>query len=149
MKAWRVSVGIASRLWWWLPLTVTGLLKDRGSRGHWLCVPGLVVLTACISTTGKLTIRRPRPRLGNGAPQIGRFGLASSFPSTHAACTFAIAGWMWRSRQRNRLHLLAATVGYARVRSRAHYCSDVLAGGILGYAIGRSADLTYTALMRR
>lgn len=56
---------------------------------------------------------------------------------------------MWRSHQRNWLHFLAATVGYARVRSRAHYLSDVLAGGILGYTIGRCADLTCTVLMRR
>jgi hypothetical protein len=53
---------------------------------------------------------------------------------------------MSRSRQRNCLHLLAATVGYARVRRRAHYPSDVLAGGILGYAIGWCADWTWEFL---
>lgn len=146
MKAWHVSVGIASRLWW-LPLTATGLLRDRGSRGRWLCVPGLVALTAVISTTGKLTIRRPRPSAGHGATPVGRLGLASSFPSTHAACAFAIARWMASSRQRNWLHLFAVTVGYARVRRRAHYPSDVLAGGVLGYAIGRCADWTWEILI--
>lgn len=142
MKAWP-----ASRLWW-LPLMATGLLGDRGSRGRWLCVPGLIAFTAFISTTGKVTTRRSRPSVGYGAPPIGRLGLASSFPSTHAACGFAIAGWMWRSRQRNWLHLLAATVGYARVRRRAHYLVDVLAGGTLGYAIGRCADWTWEILMK-
>ena len=146
MNARRVSVDIASRLWW-LPLTATGLLRDRGSRGRWLCVPGLVALTAVISTTGKLTIRRPRPSVGYGSPPIGRLGLASSFPSTHAACTFAIAGWMWRSHRRTWLHLLAVTVGYSRVRSRAHHLSDVLAGGALGYAIGRCVDWIWWVLM--
>jgi membrane-associated phospholipid phosphatase len=146
VNARRVSVDIASRLWW-LPLTATGLLRDRGSRGRWLCVPGLVALTAVISTTGKLTIRRPRPSVGYGSPPIGRLGLASSFPSTHAACTFAIAGWMWRSHRRTWLHLLAVTVGYSRVRSRAHHLSDVLAGGALGYAIGRCVDWIWWVLM--
>jgi membrane-associated phospholipid phosphatase len=141
-----VSVGVASRLWW-LPLTVTGLLGDRGSRGRWLCVPGLVALTTLISTTGKLTTRRPRPRLGYGSPPIGRLGLESSFPSTHAACAFAIAAWMRRSSRRNWLHLLAAAVGYARVHRRVHYLSDVLAGGTLGYAIGGCADWAWTVLM--
>lgn len=141
MRAW-----LASRLWW-LPLTATGLLGDRGSRGRWLCVPGLVAFTALVSTSGKATIRRPRPSIGHGTPSIGRLGLASSFPSTHAACGFAIAGWLWRSRRRNWLHLLAATVGYARVRRRAHHLLDVLAGGTLGYAIGRCADWTWEILM--
>lgn len=140
MKAW-----LASRLWW-LPLTATGLLGDRGSRGRWLCVPGLVAFTAFVSATGKVTIRRPRPSVGRGSPPIGRLGLASAFPSTHAACGFAIAGWMWRSRRRVWLHLIAATVGYARVRRRAHDLLDVLAGGALGYAIGRCADRAWEAL---
>jgi len=139
VKARRVSVSIVSRLWW-LPIVAAGSLTDRGSRVRWLCAPAVVGLTAFASNAGKLTIRRPRPSAGYGAPPVGRLGLASSFPSTHAACAFAIAGWMSRSRQRNWLHLLAATVGYARVRRRAHYLSDVLAGGILGYAIGRCAD---------
>jgi membrane-associated phospholipid phosphatase len=138
--------GVSSRLWW-LPLTAVGLLKDRGSRLRWLCVPGLVAVTAFVSTTAKLTIRRPRPHLGHGSPPTGRLGLASSFPSTHAACAFAIAGWMCRSRQRNSLHLLAATVGLVRVRRRVHYLSDVLAGGTLGYAIGRFADWACTELL--
>lgn len=137
---------MASRLWW-LPITATGLLRDRGSRMRWLCVPGLVALTTVVSTTGKLTIRRPRPCVGAGSRPIGRLGMASSFPSTHAACAFAIASWMSSSRQRNLLHLLAATVGYARVRRRAHYLSDVLAGASLGYAVGRCADWIWEILV--
>jgi membrane-associated phospholipid phosphatase len=119
-----------------------GVLTDRGSRGRWLCAPGPLALAACVSTTGKLAIRRPRPR----REPIGRLGLASSFPSTHAACAFAIAGWMRRSRHRGWLHLLAATVGYARVRRRAHHLGDVLAGGALGYAIGGCADWSWSLL---
>ncbi len=129
-----------------MPLTATGLLSDRGSRGRWLCVPGLIAFTALVSSSGKATIRRPRPGLGYGSPPIGRFGLASSFPSTNAACGFAIASWLRHSRQRNWLHLLAAAIGYARVRRRAHHLLDVLAGGAMGYAIGRAADATWEAL---
>jgi hypothetical protein len=80
-----LSLNVLSRLWW-LPLTAIGLLRDRGSRGRWLCVPGFIAVTALVSTTGKVTIRRPRPPVGQVYPPIGRLGLASSFPSTHAAC---------------------------------------------------------------
>jgi membrane-associated phospholipid phosphatase len=133
---------------WWLPLTAAGVLIDRGSRARWLCAPGLLALAASVSTTGKLATRRPRPGrgLGRGSPPIGRLGMASSFPSTHAACAFAIAGWMRRSRHRSWLHLLAAAVGYMRVRRRAHHLGDVLAGGALGYAIGGGADWSWSSL---
>jgi membrane-associated phospholipid phosphatase len=145
VRTGRAGMDAASPLWW-LPLTVTGVLADRGSRARWLCVPGLIALAASVSTTGKLATRRPRPSRGRGSPPIGRLGLASSFPSTHAACAFAVAGWMRRSRHRGWLHLLAATVGYMRVRRRAHHLGDVLAGGALGYAIGGSADWSWSSL---
>jgi membrane-associated phospholipid phosphatase len=145
VKTRSLGLGVASPLWW-LPLTVAGVLTDRGSRGRWLCAPGLLALAASLSTTGKLATRRPRPSGGRGASPIGRLGLASSFPSTHTTCAFAIAGWMRRSRHRGWLHLLAAAVGYARVRRRVHYFGDVLAGGTLGYALGRSADWSWSSL---
>lgn len=44
------------------------------------------------------------------------------------------------------LHLLATTVGYARIHRRAHYLSDVLAGGTIGYTVGWCADLTWKVL---
>jgi membrane-associated phospholipid phosphatase len=135
---------------WWLPLAAAGVLTDRGSRARWLCAPGPLALAASVSTTGKLATRRPRPVREHGcvSQPIGRLGVASSFPSTHAACAFAIAGWMRRSRHRGWLHLLAATVGYMRVRRRAHHPGDVLAGGALGYAIGGGADWSWSTAMR-
>ncbi len=145
MTARRMVLAVTFRLWW-MPLTVAGLLKDRGSRVRWLCVPGLVGLTAFISTSGKLTIRRPRPSAGQDASPVGRLGFASSFPSTHAACAFAIATWMHTSPRRNWLYGLAAMLGYTRVHRRAHYPGDVLAGGILGYTIGRCADWAWEIL---
>ncbi len=141
----RPGIDATSPLWW-LPLAAAGVLTDRGSRARWLCAPGLLALAASVSTTGKLATRRPRPSRERDSQPIGRRGLASSFPSTHAACAFAIAGWMRRSRHRGWLHLLAATVGYMRVRRRAHHLSDVLAGGALGYALGRCADWGWSLL---
>lgn len=141
----RLSLGVVSRLWW-LPLTATGLLADRGSRRRWFFVPGIVLLTATASTAGKLVIRRPRPGAHSRIAPIGRLS-AASFPSTHSACAFAIAGWMRCSRQRVWLHLLAASLGYSRVSGRVHYPSDVVAGGILGYAIGRCVDWIWSVFV--
>jgi membrane-associated phospholipid phosphatase len=140
-----MCAGAASRLWW-LPLTAMGTLTDRGSRLRWLCAPAVVALTAIVSSTGKLAIRRPRPEVGDGSRPVGRLGLSSSFPSTHAACAFAIASWMSRSRRGGLLHVLAVAVAYVRVRRRAHHLGDVVAGGTLGYAIGRCADWAWVTL---
>lgn len=145
MTARRIITGTVSRLWW-IPLIVAGLLGDRGARVRWLFLPGLVGVTAALSTAGKLTVRRPRPRTRHGSPQAGRMGVASSFPSTHTACAFAIAGWVSRSRPRNLPYLLAAGVGCARVHRRAHHLSDVVAGSVVGYAISWCADRAWRAL---
>lgn len=139
----RLSLGVASRMWW-LPLTATGLLADRGSRRRWSFAPAIVALSGLASTTGKLLIRRPRPGAHSRVP-IGRLR-AASFPSTHAACAFAIAGWMRHSHRRAWLHFIAVILGYSRVRGRVHHPSDVVAGGILGYAIGRCADWIWSVL---
>lgn len=119
---------------WWAPVVVVGALIDRGSRARWLLTPGVVVLAALASSAGKLLIRRSRPGASMRLAPFGRLGLAG-FPSTHTACAFAIAGWHRDSGHRRWLHLLAAGVGYARVRRRAHYYSDVVAGAILGYGV--------------
>lgn len=140
----HVLFGAGSRLWW-IPLAVVGVLKDRGSRVRWMCVPGLVFLTATISSTCKLTVRRPRPTEYGSRP-VGRLGLASSFPSTHTACAFAIASWISRPRVRSWSYLLATGIGYARVHRRAHHLGDVLAGSVVGYAVGRCADWVWATL---
>jgi membrane-associated phospholipid phosphatase len=145
MAARRIITGPASRLWW-IPLTVAGLLSDRGARGRWLFVPGIVGATAALSTAGKLTVRRPRPQTRHGSPQAGRMAMTSSFPSTHTACAFAIASWVSRSRPRTLPYLLAVGVGYARVHRRAHHLSDVVAGSVVGYVISWSADRAWRAL---
>lgn len=121
-------------------MAAAGVLTDRGLRRRWVCVPFFVAAAATVSSAGKMMTRRPRPSLSSGSPPIGRLGLASSFPSTHAACAFAIAGWMQPTHRRFWLLMLATAIGYARIRSRAHYLSDVVVGGTLGYAMGRSAN---------
>ncbi len=132
------ALRMAARLWW-MPLVALGVLLDRGSRVRWLLTPAIVVAAACASTTGKLIVRRPRPGARGGTAPLGRLG-AAGFPSTHAACAFAIAGWHSGSRQGRWLHLVAVGIGYLRVRRGAHYYGDVAAGAILGYGLAWQAE---------
>lgn len=129
---------MAGRLWW-TPLVVVGLAVDRGSRLRWLLTPGIVAVTACAAAVAKLVIRRPRPGSTARIAPLGRLG-AAGFPSTHAACAFAIAGWLRGSRGGRWLHMIAVAIGYLRVRRRAHHWGDVVAGAALGYGIARRVD---------
>lgn len=138
----RRALRVAARLWW-SPVVAVGALVDRGSRARWLMTPGIVVLAASASTVGKLVIRRPRPGAAVRAVPAGRLG-AAGFPSTHATCAFAIAGWQRHSRGRWWLHLIAAGIGYSRVRSGAHHYVDVAAGAALGYGISLQCDAVWS-----
>lgn len=139
------ALRMATRMWW-APVVVIGVLVDRGSRARWLLTPGIVVLAASGSTAGKLLIRRPRPGASTHIAPLGRLS-AAGFPSTHTACAFAIASWHRGSRQRRWLHLVAIAIGYLRVRRRAHYYGDVVAGAFLGYGIAWQAEGIWSRLM--
>lgn len=132
---------MAARLWW-SPIVAAGALVDRGSRARWLITPGIVILAASVSTVGKLVIRRPRPGVAMRVAPVGRLG-AAGFPSTHATCAFAIAGWQRRSRGRWWLHLIAIAISYSRVRSGAHHHVDVVAGAALGYVFAIQCDAVW------
>ena len=61
-----------------------------------------------------------------------------SFPSAHAANTFAVATFVSRFYRRTAiwLYVVAALVAYSRVYVGVHYPSDVLGGAALGVGIG-------------
>lgn len=128
-----VVVRMAGRMWW-LPLVPLGILTERGFRGRWLLVPGVVTVSAVASSVLKLAVRRPRPGIPERRAPRGHLD-AAGFPSTHSACAFAIAAWLRRSRHGRRLHLVAVMIGCSRVRCRAHRPTDVVAGAMLGYCI--------------
>jgi membrane-associated phospholipid phosphatase len=138
---------MAGRMWW-LPLVPVGFLTDRSSRWRWLLMPGIVIFTALTSSIGKLVIRRPRPDSSYRAVPLGRLG-AASFPSTHSACAFAIAGWLRASRHGRWLHGLAVFIGCSRVRCRAHHSTDVVAGAVLGYGIAWQVERIWSRLAVR
>jgi hypothetical protein len=131
---------------WWLPLIPLGFLTDRSLRWRWLLMPAIVIVTALTSSVAKLVIRRPRPGSAHHRAPLGHLG-AASFPSTHSACAFAIAGWLRASRHGRGLHAVALLIGYVRVRCRAHHFVDVLAGAILGYGIVWQSERGWSRLV--
>ena len=154
---WMTTATIIGDSGWMLAATAlpaayaTWLMRQRRSRllRRGLATVRDVGLTA-FATVGllgllaallKLVIGRPRPTLFE---ELGAFGFQpfafdfkiNSLPSGHATTLFALAAilvlilprWRWP------ILGLAALGALTRVAVGAHYVSDVIAGGALGYA---------------
>jgi undecaprenyl-diphosphatase len=109
----------------------------------------LVVLAAAaggelLSDLGKALIPRHRPF----EHQIGPPSTTHSFPSGHAATSFACAVVLgdYAPRLRAPLYALAALIALSRVYDGMHYPTDVLAGSLGGVLI---ALLLLAAIRRR
>ena len=88
----------------------------------------------------KLAAGRERPNEGDGGGHFlkGRY----SFPSAHSIASWTFASVVARKyRNQKAIPILAYTVATAvsvsRVTGRDHFASDVLAGGAMGFFIGR------------
>ncbi len=94
----------------------------------------------------KLVFERPRPcHVEELKPLIhlvnDRCGGAFGFVSSHAANSFALAGFLWLL-LRSHFRLIgpvvftyAILVSYSRIYLGVHYPGDILAGGIIGFLI--------------
>jgi len=98
-----------------------------------------VALADWSATALKALVDRPRPFLRYAEPKV----LVprphdASFPSGHAATSFAAATVLSFAfpKAAPAFFVLAAAVAYARVYVGVHYPLDVIAGAVIGAAIG-------------
>lgn len=139
---WGRLFRIMGSLVLWAPLALVLWLQTRNrSSGLLLLAPALA---GGLAELLKLVIRRERPGLHDGSYVYRSFADRPfdthdiGFPSSHAMVAFAGAAVLARFYPR------AAAVGYAlaagcaltRVLAQAHFASDVVAGGIAGWAVG-------------
>ncbi|HEY2419990.1 MAG TPA: undecaprenyl-diphosphatase [Neobacillus sp.] len=96
------------------------------------------LLTAAVALgTNKLIgaiYHRDRPFVAHHVIQLVLHEASSSFPSNHAAASFAIAAsiWLWRKKDGWIWFILAAAISFSRVWCGVHYPLDVIGGAVLG-----------------
>lgn len=104
-----------------------------------------VVDASIVAGTFKLVSNRERPDHGDGTGGFwprgpGDYTVAGSFPSGHAASSWALArviseeypGWLTRLGA----YGFATAISASRITARRHFPSDIVVGGVFGYLIG-------------
>jgi undecaprenyl-diphosphatase len=105
---------------------LAALLRDRRALR--------VVAAALIANTAvKQVVRRSRPSLPDLPPLASTIS-GRSYPSAHAATSFAAAGALGGSAP---IYAAAAAMALTRPYLGVHYPSDVVAGALLGRAVER------------
>ena len=98
-----------------------------------------VASTELLCFTLKYTVKRERPPRGYKPRIWKKKRITPSFPSGHTASSFAFAAVMGEKYPKYKIALLiyASLSGYSQIYVGNHYPLDVLAGGLIGYGIGR------------
>jgi undecaprenyl-diphosphatase len=111
-----------------------------------------VLLAETITRTMKFVIDRQRPAFRYPSPQpLMHIPHTNSFPSGHAAVSFACAATAARFAPRRvvpLLYVLAALIAWSRVYVGAHYPLDVLVGALIGLGIATALRPLPGALRR-
>ncbi len=125
----------------WIGLALAGAAADADRRPRWLAAAGTVPLTLGLNYLVKRAVRRQRPRI-EGLEPFGRVPGSLSFPSAHAATSFAGAVRIAALVPRYRTPLLsaAALMAWTRPYLGVHYPSDVAAGAALGTLIALTLE---------
>ena len=119
----------------WIAGGLAGAWLDRDRRRHWLRATATIGATYMISTSIKLAVGRRRPAVDD-LPHLMATPTGLSFPSSHAASSFAAARAFGSLIPGPPLQLAAAAMAFTRLYLGVHYPSDIAAGAALGTAIG-------------
>jgi membrane-associated phospholipid phosphatase len=137
-------VFVIASAWWvkWPLIAAAGGCCDAAKRRLPAAAASAALAAATAETIAflvKLLTDRARPPLADpGTQALVSLPDSTSFPSGHAAAAFAAATavGIFYPRLRVPLYTLAALVALSRVYLGVHFWSDVLAGSLLGLAVG-------------
>lgn len=128
-----------------------------GRRGRRAAVTGMAAVglnSAIVNIPMKFAGGRPRPERGTvriAKERHVKMPSSSSFPSGHSASGFAFAAGVAETIPAlgTPLRGLATVVAYSRVHCGVHYPGDVIAGSLVGMAVGEGTARTARFLRRR
>jgi membrane-associated phospholipid phosphatase len=104
-----------------------------------------IIDAAIVGEVVKLATQRQRPLDGNGNGSFFQGG--SSFPSGHSAVSWALASVVAHEYNKGwypyAAYGLASLVSLSRLSGQQHFPSDVLAGGAMGWFVGRYVFKTH------
>jgi undecaprenyl-diphosphatase len=99
----------------------------------------LLAASVALGTNGIIgaIYHRDRPFVAHHVIQLIPHEASASFPSNHAAASFAVATsiWLWRRKDGSIWITLAVAISFSRVWSGVHYPLDVVGGAVLGIVI--------------
>jgi membrane-associated phospholipid phosphatase len=131
---WLGRIGEYGAVWLVIGIVLAFVDPDNGE--DWVVAGILGPVAIGLNYVVKVIVRRPRPVL-EGLPPLGGAPSSLSFPSAHATASFACATAMTRiAPEAAVLFVLAAAIAACRPYLGMHYPSDVLAGAVLGTALG-------------
>ena len=118
----------------WLAICAAGAALDSERRPEFGRAGATVAAAYVANQAIKLAVRRRRPRL-EGLPPIVATYSRLSYPSAHAATSFAAARALGSLLPPAALYALAVPLALSRPYLGVHYPSDTLAGAALGRAV--------------
>ena len=133
------------------------LFAAGGKKGRRAAVTGMAAVglnSFVVNVPMKFFGNRPRPERGEVRFEEARhvrMPTSTSFPSGHSASGFAFAAGVAEAIPALGVPLrgLATVVAYSRVHSGVHYPGDVVAGSLVGMAVGESTVLASRAVRKR
>lgn len=137
------SLGRLSNSLTYLLAAGTGVLwlgagDDIASETAWTAIKSSV-LTFGVESIVKFGVGRSRPGDNDGVTHfqpLSRQAASSSFPSFHSGIAFSLVTPFAERYDANWLYAVAGASTFGRIQQRQHFVSDVVAGSLIGYALG-------------
>jgi membrane-associated phospholipid phosphatase len=120
----------------WHALAAGGMVLDPARRAVYARSMAVVLATLAANSAVKLAVRRARPALEE-LPALAPVISGRSYPSAHSSTSFAGARALSKAFPAGPLYGLAVGMALSRPYLGVHYPSDILAGALLGDAMGR------------
>ena len=118
----------------WPALGLTAMAVDSNRREQWLTANASIALALLSTKALSKVIRRPRPYFADCPPARHRADF-QSFPSTHAATSFAAVVAVPPLLPAAPLLIVAIGTAVGRLLLGEHYPSDIIIGAALGVLI--------------